>query len=493
VSAQPAQTLPDRLELAELLAEKTRRNAYDSLLSYCQYVAPPIEPFFTPPHIHEVADHLEAIERGDIDRLIVVLPVRHGKSTLCSKRFPLWFMGRNAGTQIVHAAYGGQLVTDFGNELRRLMRYTSPHLNVFPDCTLSADTKAKGRWNSGNGGIYNAAGIGGAITGYGAHLAIIDDPIKGRKAADSETERENAWSWYQNDFYTRLQPNARIVAIGSRWHDDDPIGRLLEQDDDWVVVHQKALSDDGKALWPSMYPVPALERIKRIVGPRAWQALYQGEPTLETGSYFDRDDIHLGDPPPVEEMTIYGASDYAITFERSDYTVHMVVGIDRWDRMWVLDIWREQAASDRWALALMVLMKQWEPVVWLEERGVIAKSVGPLIDRMQRELSVYCRREGFVSASDKATRSRSIQGYIRLHGLHLPKDAPWVPQLLHEMMAFPLGKNDDQVDCLSLIGRLLHNLKAGEEQTFETKISPEMRRMLDPTVAEPRDDDWKDW
>ena len=461
-------SIEQKTELAELLAEQARRQAYGSLISYCQHTYPG---YLAPPHIKETAEALEAVEDGHLDRLIVTVPVRHGKSLLCSQRFPLWYMGKNPGSEIIHAAYGGQLVSDFGANMRNLTMNPA-HRDVFPECILSQDQKAANRWTTRQGGIYVAAGVGGGITGRGMDLGVVDDPLRGREDAESQRIRDKVWQWYQNDFYTRLLPGGRIVIVGSRWHEDDLIGRLLENNDGWHVIHHKALSDEGEALWPARYGLDALARIREQVGNRAWQALYQGEPSPDTGTFFDRASIHLDEAPPTSEMRVYGASDYAVTDGGGDYTVHMIVGIDRWDRPWVLDVFREQTTPDRWALAMIVLMRQWEPIVWAEEKSHITSSVGPLVDRMQREAECWVRRRSFSSAADKPTKSRAIQGYIALNGLHIPHKAPFAANLIHEMMQFPNGKHDDMVDCLGLVGRLLRQTTAGEPEITVAKHDP---------------------
>ena len=477
-AAATAEVLNPKLELLEALQQAAAQRARQSLVAYTKHTFPVYDPA---PHLLEVADGLEAVERRDIDRLIITVPVRHGKSLLGSKRFPLWFMGRNPQSEIIHASYGGQLVSDFGAEMRNLT--VSPaHRDVFPRCVMSQDSKAANRWRTRQGGIYIAAGVGGGITGRGMDLGVIDDPIRGREDADSERIRDKVYEWYQNDFYSRLLPGGRIVVIGSRWHEDDLIGRLLNDSDGWHVIHQKALQDDGTALWPARYPVEALARIRRTVGDRAWNALYQGEPTQDQGTYFERESLRYEEPPPASEMSIYGASDYATTDGAGDWTVHLVWGIDQWDRIWVLDIIREQADSARWVVTLLYLMRKWSPICWGEEKGPIAKSVGPLISKAQKELGVWVKRKGFTAATDKPSRARSIQGYISLNGgLWIPPAQDFTADLVKELMAFPYGTNDDQVDCLSIAGMMIEWVQAGQPEEPE---APKRDPMYDYSVRD---------
>lgn len=462
-------------ELARLLRERARRRARANLMAY---VTATYSGYEAAAHLTETAELLEALERGDIDRLMITMPPRHGKSLLTSQRFPAWYMGRRPRDEIIHASYGGELVAGFGRRLRNLMAHQD-HLEIFPEVGLSADSKAANLWHTSSDGVYCAAGVGGAITGRGAHLLLIDDPVKSREEAESERMRERVWDWYQNDAYSRLMPGGRVVIISTRWHEDDLSGRLLESQrsggDQWTVLHHPALDADGEPLWPERYDSEALDRIRANVGPRAWQALYQGDPTPEDGSYFTAENIRRGMPPPTNTMRIYGASDYAVTEDAGDWTVHIVVGLDPEGKLWVLDLWRQQTTPDRWLPALIELMRRWRPLLWAEETAQIEKAVGPFLNRGQREAGAYVRRMQFSSARAKDVKARAIQGYIFLHGLWLPEFASWSATVEQEALKFPRGKNDDIVDCLSLVGRMLEALEVGRERPVST---------VDPALVE---------
>lgn len=355
---------------------------------------------------------------------------------------------------------------DFGRQLRNLT-YNPAHREVFPDLTLSADSKAADRWHTTQGGVYIAAGVGGAITGRGAHLLLIDDPVKSHEDAESETMREKTWNWYVSDAYSRLmKPNA-VVVIQTRWHDDDLSGRLLEQMKDggeqWTILHYPAIDEDGNALWPEMYPVSWLDNIRKTVGARIWQGLYQGDPTPDEGIYFESDWFNEFEAQP-KHLQIYGASDFAVTHEGGDYTVHIVVGIDPQDRIYVLDVWRKQARSDVWIESLLDMVDRWKPLRWALESGQIEKSVGPFLGKRIKERRSYCHFLQYTSAADKPTRARAFQARMSQGDMvHFPAGAGWYPEMRSEMLKFPLGKHDDQVDTLSLIGRMLDQLAPGRE------------------------------
>lgn len=420
---------------------------------------------------------------------MIFMPPRHGKSELASRRFPAWFIGRNPGRNIIAASYNSDLATDFGREVRNIVG--SPHYRRLFNVDLAEDSTAANRWHTGAGGAYVAAGIGTAMTGRGAHVLLIDDPIKDREEADSELHREKIWRWYTSTAYTRLESDlteevlhddalwadlrsdiadgsatpfeGAIVLIQTRWHEDDPAGRLLiEQQrggDQWEILDLPAISRDGSALWPNKYPVARLEKIKRAIGERDWSALYQQQPRPDEGLYYKREWFRWYDTQP-KHLRIYGASDYAVTEGGGDYTVHIVAGIDPEDNIYILDVWRQQTTSDRWVEAFLDLVAFHKPMKWAEENGQIIKSVGPLIDKRMRDRKVYCVREQYASAADKPTRSRSMQGRTAAGRVYLPHNAPWLADFMGELLAFDAGKFDDQVDAFGLIGRMLDEMIA---------------------------------
>lgn len=395
---------------------------------------------------------------------MIFMPPRHGKSELASRRFPAWYLGRNPEKSIIAASYNSDLAGDFGRTVRNIVN--SQEFSRLFDVGLASDSRAAERWNTVQGGAYVAAGVGTAITGRGAHVLLIDDPLKDRQEADSETIRESVWNWYTSTAYTRLMPGGAIVVIQTRWHEDDLAGRLLaHKGDKWEILELKAL-DEGKALWPAWYPVEALERIRAAIGPRDWSALYQQNPVPDEGTYFLRDWIRWYDEPPAH-LRRYGASDYAVTEGGGDYTVHLVAGVDEHDDLFILDRWRAQTTPDVWVEAFIGLVKLWKPIEWAEENGQILKAVGSLIDRRQREEGAWVYRKAFASSADKPTRAQAIRGRMAAGKVYLPRNAPWVDEFVRELLSFPAGKNDDQVDTLSLLGRMLGEMLAAQLPRIE--------------------------
>jgi predicted phage terminase large subunit-like protein len=390
---------------------------------------------------------LEAIERGEIDRLMIFMPPRHGKSELASKRFPAWCLGRDPARQIIAASYNSELAADFGRNVRNIV--AEPEFaEVFPGVTLAQDSHAAARLNTNHGGAYVAAGVGTAVTGRGAHIALIDDPFKDREDADSERRRDLVWDWYRSTLFTRLMPGGAIVLIQTRWHEDDLAGRLLASESDWDVLELPALDSDGNALWPEWYDEAALARIRATIGPREWSALYQQRPQPDEGTFFQRDWFKEWEKLP--QLRYYGTSDYAVTDGGGDYTVHRIWGIDASGEIYRVDGWRGQATSDVWIEKKLDLIAEHKPLCWFGEGGVIQKAVEPMLRRRMRERSVFCRMEWLSSIHDKPTRARSFQAMAASGRVHFEKGAD-----LSEFLSFPAGKHDDEVDTASLIGRAI--------------------------------------
>lgn len=394
---------------------------------------------------------------------MLLLPPRHGKSELASKRFPALALGWRPDLQFISASATSGLAEDFGRDVRNIIN-SEDYKNLFPNTQLAEDSQAKGKWNTSAGGVYYAVGVGGAVIGRGADIFLIDDPYASMADAESETTRRNVLNWYTGTVYNRLQPGGAIVLINHRMHEDDLTGALLQQQslggDKWDVVELPAIDAEGQALWPDAYPIEALENIRRNTFPRYWSALYQQQPAPEEGEYFKREWFRWFDKPP-QHLRTYGASDYAVTAKGGDYTVHAVIGVDHDDNIYVLEMWRAQAESHIWVEAFIDLVARHKPLNWAEEQGQIIKSLGPFIDKRMRERKVYCRREQMASVADKPTRCRAFQARAAMGKVYLPHGASWVPDLLAEMTSFPAGKHDDQVDALGLTGRLIDTMVGG--------------------------------
>ena len=445
-----------------------RRAVRRDLVEWCSAA---LEPAGLAPARHHLLliDRLEAIERGEITRLLVLMPPGSAKSTYVSTLFPPWYPARHPDHAIVAASHTAELAERFGRRVRNIINEHTATLGL----ELAADIQAAGQWETTAGGEYFAVGVLGAVTGRRADVVIIDDPVKSRLEADSETVRDRVWEWWKADLLTRLKPGAKIVLVMTRWHEADLGGRLLDEMDaggrKWEVLRlpMEAEADDplGRAtsepLWPEWFTDDMRAEAKR--DPRTWSALYQQRPAPDTGTYFERDWLRPANSiPRREDMRVYGGSDYAVTADGGDWTVHVVAGMDPNGRLWLLDLWRGQTASDRWIESFCDLVRQWRPIGWAEEQGQIKAGVGPFLDRRMRERGAFVARRPFATRGDKAVRAQSIRGRMALDGLHYLASSPWRAEFEAELMSFPAGKHDDQVDALGLVGQLLDVMAPGQ-------------------------------
>lgn len=404
---------------------------------------------------------------GETDRLMVFMPPGSAKSTYTSDLFPPFYLAQGRDRSIIAASNTADLAQSFSRRVRGRVREFGGLLGY------SLEREAEELWTTTNGGQYRAAGVGGVITGLRADLAVIDDPIRSREDADSEIRRNRVWEWFNDDLTTRLRPGAGIVLVQTRWHEDDLAGRLLEREPNgWRVLSLPAIAESpddplgrasGVPLWgDDDYGYGAdLLRKRETAEARTWAALYQQRPAPAEGSLFKRQWLIREAPPPRDRMRVYGASDYAVTADGGDYTVHVVIGMDPAGKLHLLDVWRQQADAGVWVDAFCDLVAKWKPLAWAEENGQIRAGVGPFLDRRMRERQTFTSRRQFPTRGDKAVRAQSIIGRMALDGLRLRPDAVWIADLEAELLSFPAGKHDDQVDALGLAGQLLDVMAPG--------------------------------
>ena len=419
-------------------------------------------------HHRLLISELEKVARGETENLAIFMPPGSAKSTYASVLFPPWLLA-NASWNILAASHTTGLAERWSRRVRNLIIEHERELRI----AIAHDSKAVDRWALTNGVEYSAAGVRTGIAGFRARLGLIDDPIRSREDADSELVRDRTWDWYINDFRTRLVPGAAKILIQTRWHEDDLAGRAL-QHENWKVIELPAIADSkddplgraiGEPLWDDDdygYGQQLVD-LSKSTPARTWSALYQQKPAPDTGDYFKEDWLRPYDRAPDRAtLTVYGGSDYAVTDNGGDYTVHVVIGIDPEERMYLLDLWRGQKQGDVWIDALCDLVLQWKPMGWAEEQGQIKSAIGPFLEKRMRERKAYMAREQFTTrAGNKAVRAQSIRGRMALGGLYVPTKAPWYPALRSELLSFPSGKYDDQVDALGLVGQLLDKMIAG--------------------------------
>ena len=444
----------------------SRRNLSD----FTNYTKPDfIEGWFNRIIAKELQQFYFDVMAGKQPRLIIQAPPRSGKSELFSRRFPAWAFGQNPNLQIIAASYSTDLASRMNRDVQRIID-SEEYQGVFPETTLNgkniATVSGQSLRNSeifeivGHAGAYRSAGVGAGITGMGADIGIIDDPVKDAKEANSQTIRDAVWDWYTTTFYTRLSPKSGILLGMTRWHEDDLAGRLLrEMDNDgdqWRIVSFPAIAEEdeefrleGEALHPERYDLERLTKIKKAVGSQAWNALYQQRPSSKggdiiKGAWFKRYSIL-----PRMKRIIITADTAQKTKQHNDYSVLLVAGVGHDGGVYVLDLIRgkweapelEQKVSDVWNKYKSLGVHK----VYVEDKS----SGTSLIQNIQRKQRIPI--EGVQVDTDKYTRVLGVQGYIESGYIYLPNDAEWIEDFIKECEAFTATdshKHDDQVDAM---------------------------------------------
>lgn len=404
----------------------------------------------------------------EYDTLLLFAPPGSAKSSYVSVVFPPHWMANNPSLSVIAASHSAELAAKWGRRVRNLIAVNSAVLGI----ALSADSQAADRWALDAGGEYLAAGAQAGIAGFRADLGIIDDPFGSKEDAYSQRIRDRVWEWYINDFSARLKPGAKRVIMHTRWHMDDLAGRIIEQAKQTgekvriVTIPAIAQVGDvlgrkpGEYLWdePTGYNYAAFLRKRQTeTAPMEWAALYQQQPVPEGGGFFQKAWFKYYDELP-DRLRNYGASDYAVTADGGDYTVHGIGGIDGDGNLYIRDLWRAQTSTDVWADMLLDMGSRHKVFDWAEEKGQIEKSVGPFIAKRMQERNIHFPRQQFTSLADKATRAQSFRGRLSQGRVFFPRHASWLADFEAELLTFPAGKHDDQVDVCSLFGRMLDDM-----------------------------------
>lgn len=460
----------------------------DDSLDPNEWVFHPIETGIAAHHVL-IMDACQRVFEGEIPNLMLLFPPGAAKSTYASVVFPTWAMGRKPGTQIILSSYGSDLAKKHGRRARQIVGSTE-YRAIF-ETNLSPKTQAADYWATESGSEYMSCGILSGITGNRADGVVLDDPIKGRAEADSETIRNRTWEAYQDDLMTRLKPGGWQIMILTRWHEDDPAGRILPEDysgqsgwitsrtdgQKWYVLCCPAeceRSDDplnrkiGETLWPEWFVNGHFDKFKTI--PRTWNALFQQRPAPDEGTFFRRDWFELypyGKYP--KYLHYYGASDYAVTEDDGDFTEHGVFGIDHESDLWLIDWWYGQKTADHWIESLLDLVKKYTLFAWFGEGGVIRKAIEPFLTRRMMERRDFVTLEWVNPIHDKPTRARGAQARAAMGKIHIP-DCDWGRRLIDQLVKFPAGSLDDAVDVLSLMGLVL-------DQAHPAIVPPRIKRI----------------
>jgi predicted phage terminase large subunit-like protein len=397
-----------------------------------------------------IIDNLELLLTGKIKKLAIITPPRHGKSTIGNVIAPAYALGRNPTETIITVSYGSELSEGFGRRVRNILSDPA-FAEVFPGCKLSADSAAAYRFTTTQGGEYSATGRGGPITGRGASLLVLDDLIKDSSEANSDTVCRGVIEWLQHVCFTRLTPNGRVLAIATRWSERDPMGWILQQAG-WKVLHLPAISekDDplgreiGQALWPSHYPVEALEQIRGDVGPRVFQCLYQGNVSASQGTIFKRDWFRHYQQPPESFKRIVQSWDTAFkTGATNDPSVCATIG-EAQNGFYLLSLYREKVEFPELKRQVAQQADAWQPSeIYVEDKA----SGQSLIQELK--LATSYPVIAIKVDRDKETRASATTGYYEAGRVFFPEGAAWLADLEDELASFPNGLHDDCVDAIS--------------------------------------------
>ena len=464
--------------LTELLSAYLSRplNVQRSPIDFAKYATGGA--YQTAKHLQLINEKLIRIGNGELKRLIVEAPPRHGKSWLISRFFPAWYIGTHPDRRIILSSYESEFAAKWGAAAKELL---AEHGQSIFGVRLHPDSQAAARWDlQGHDGGMVAVGAGGALTGKGCSVFIVEDPIKGAAEANSQTQRESLWSWFQSVAFTRLEPEAAMIVCGARWHEDDLIGRLLESGDEWEVVRLPALAEDddplgrepGEALWPERFDVEALESIRRQIGSYAWSALYQQSPRTEGGNvvqlcWLKYWRLTVEDHPPIpvrmpdgttaecHPVALHDDLEFEQVFQSWDLTfkegstTDFVVGqvwATKGDDRYLLDQVRKRMDFPQTIETIRRMKARWPQAhrTLIEEKA----NGSAVLATLRPELP------GLVAVNpkdDKLTRLHSVTPQFESGNVYLPHPhrAAWVKGLIDELVAFPNAKHDDQVDALS--------------------------------------------
>jgi predicted phage terminase large subunit-like protein len=419
------------------------------------------------PHLMFMRTQLERVTKGEIRKLMIFSPPRHGKSEQNTVRYSSWRLEKDPATRVIIGAHTQPLAVKFARKSRRL---------CLGRIAISPERNAAHDWETAAGGGVRAVGVGTAVTGLGADLILIDDPVKSREEADSETYREKVWDWYTDDLYTRQEPGAAIVLTMTRWHEDDLAGRILASLDapNWTVINLPALAEEndplgrlpGAALCPDRFDERALEEIKQVQG-HSFFALYQGRPVASSGGRFRKSWFRYWEPAGdgwvwlrrgegrqdrvgLRDCRRFATVDSAVSLKTSaDFSVIAIWAVTTARDLILLDRLRDRWDDPAAVSGAVAVFESWRakglPLAYF---GVEANGVGKSRAQNMRARGLPVR-EIHVHV-DKIARSATAVVRIEAGQVFWPSSAPWLVDWEAEHLSFPFGKHDDQVDTTSL-------------------------------------------
>lgn len=401
-----------------------------------------------------LADHLRLLNKklldvasGKIKRLMVFMPPRHGKSELISKYFPAWYIGMNPDKRIILASYEADQAAGFGEKARDLLNEYKGVYGV----GINGGSSARNRWDvEGHRGGMVTAGVGGAITGKGANVFIIDDPVKNAEQANSVTYREKAKDWYRSTAYTRLTPDGAVILIQTRWHEDDLGGWLLnESSDEWDVLRLPALDETNKPLWPDHFNIAKLNEIKRELGEYWFNAMYQQNPMPAEGAVLQRSWIRYYTPGSIDfapASTLTGW-DLAISMkDTADYTVSCTAKVMPDNNIYIIDWTREHISGPEQMNAVINQYDRHQPMIVGVETNAY-QAVLPQFVLQQRIIPI----KNMPTFKDKMTKIISGFTMFEQGKVYLPIGHPLLGEFENEYVRFPNGTHDDLLDATNMV------------------------------------------
>jgi len=408
-----------------------------------------------------LSDELIKVARGETKHLMISMPPRHGKSELTSKYFTAWFLGHFPDKRVMLTSYEADFAASWGYKARNILDENGHLFGL----KVSGASAARNRWDiEGHGGGMVTAGVGGPITGRGAHLLIIDDPVKNAEDANSKTMRDKAAEWYKSTAYTRLEPGGAVIIIQTRWHEDDLSGRLLkEEPDKWKVINLPALAEEndpmgrtlGQPLSPHRYNIEALQEIKSTIGSYWFNSLYQQHPTPLEGAIFKAhhfkywkpipDGCDLGDKKvALSTCRIFQTCDPAAsTKDTADYFVLATWALTKENDLILLNLLRTRLEGPDQVNLFKQQYQKWSPAFQAVESVGLGKTLYQMLVREGlpvRELK---------PDKDKVTRALPAAARMESGCIYFLHSAPWLGEFESELLSFPTGAHDDQVDVLS--------------------------------------------
>jgi predicted phage terminase large subunit-like protein len=413
---------------------------------------------YEPAAHHKLMLHeLDALSRGDSDRLMLLMPPGSAKSTYASVLYPAWWFTQFAASSIITAAHTQGLGEYFSRRVRTLVNTEAERLGY----GLIRDERSASHWRTTQGGEYMAAGVRGAITGRRADLIIIDDPIKSRAEAENGQLRENIWTWFRTDLITRLKPRGRIILSMTRWHVDDLGGRLIQQDGGrWRVIRLPALAEEddplGRAsdepLWPSWENATELNRKRAVMGERSWHALFQQTPRPPEGSLFRVDLFGMVDgvtkDPNLRFVRAWDLAATAATASNDpDWTVGLKLGLDTAGRYTIVDVVRMRGSAGQVEAKILETARTDGDGVWIsfpQDPGQAGKFQSSYLAARLAGYKVLF----FPESGSKINRALPVAAQIEVSNFSMVR-ANWNAALLEELAEFPIGRKDDQVDALT--------------------------------------------